>query len=141
MMDFKGKIYVVTGASSGMGKSCAEMLLNEKAVVCGFDRSEGSISHDNYTHFQVDITDEDAVKRCLEEIAGKYERIDGLVNAAGIWGNSKPCYAIGMEDFKRKYYRNICYVQVCSKCHDPSKERKDCKYQLHPIDYLSREYG
>ena len=69
MMDFKGKKYVVTGASSGMGKSCAEMLLNEKAVVCGFDRSEGSISHDNYTHFQVDITDEDTIKRCLEEIA------------------------------------------------------------------------
>ena len=68
MMDFKGKKYVVTGASSGMGKSCAEMLLNEKAVVCGFDRSEGSISHENYTHFQVDITDEDAIKRCLEEI-------------------------------------------------------------------------
>ena len=60
MMDFKGKKYVVTGASSGMGKSCAEMLLNEKAVVCGFDRSEGSIYHDNYTHFQVDITDEDS---------------------------------------------------------------------------------
>ena len=101
MMDFKGKKYVVTGASSGMGKSCAEMLLNEKAVVCGFDRSEGSIYHDNYTHFQVDITDEDAVKRCLEEIAGKYESIDGLVNAAGIWGNN------ATRGFKKTWILNV----------------------------------
>ena len=115
MMDFKGKIYVVTGASSGMGKSCAEMLLNEKAIVCGFDRSEGSISHDNYTHFQVDITDEDTIKRCLEEIAGKYERIDGLVNAAGIWGNSKPFYAISTEDFQRILNVNTIGTFVMSK--------------------------
>ncbi len=114
-MDFKGKIYVVTGTSSGMGKACAQMLLNQEAAVCGFDRNEGSIDHDNYTHFQVDITDEDAVKRSLEEIAGKNKTIDGLVNAAGIWGNSKPFYEIGTEDFQKILNVNTTGAFIMSK--------------------------
>lgn len=114
-MDFKGKIYVVTGTSSGMGKACAQMLLNQKAVVCGFDRNGGSIDHENYTHFQVDITDEDAVKRSLEETAQKNKRIDGLVNAAGIWGNSKPFYEISTEDFQKILNINTTGAFVMSK--------------------------
>ena len=114
-MDYEGKIYVVTGTSSGMGKACAEMLLKENAVVCGFDRNEGSIDSDNYTHFQVNITDEDAVKKSMEEIAGKYQRVDGLVNVAGIWGNSKPFYEIGTEDFQRILNVNVTGAFVMSK--------------------------
>ena len=114
-MDYEGKIYVVTGTSSGMGKACAEMLLKENAVVCGFDRNEGSIDSDNYTHFQVNITDEDAVKKSMEEIAGKYQRVDGLVNVAGICGNSKPFYEIGTEDFQRILNVNVTGAFVMSK--------------------------
>ena len=36
-MDFKDKVYIVTGASSGMGKSCCELLLEKEAVVAGID--------------------------------------------------------------------------------------------------------
>ena len=36
-MTFKDKVYIVTGASSGMGKSCSELLLENDAVVVGID--------------------------------------------------------------------------------------------------------
>lgn len=114
-MYHKGKIYIVTGASSGMGKGCALMLLDEEAIVCGFDINEKTIDHDNYNHFQINISDEDSVKSSMEEIAGKYERIDGLVNAAGIWGNSKPFYDIGTEDFQRILNVNTVGTFIVSK--------------------------
>ena len=44
-MDFKGKVIVVTGTSSGMGKSCAEMLLKSGAAVYGFDIKDSLYLH------------------------------------------------------------------------------------------------
>ena len=42
-MDFKDKVFVVTGASSGMGKSCCELLLEKDAIVVGIDiNAEGT---------------------------------------------------------------------------------------------------
>ena len=37
MMNFEGKVYIVTGAGSGMGKSCCEKLIENKAWVIGID--------------------------------------------------------------------------------------------------------
>lgn len=114
-MDFNGNIYVVTGAASGMGRACAKMLLDKNAIVCGFDINEGSIEHDNYAHFNVNITDEDAVKKSIEEISEKYGRIDGLVNVAGIWGNSKPFFEVDTKDFQRILNINTSGTFIMSK--------------------------
>ena len=39
-----------------------------------------------YRHCQASVTDEEAVEAVVSGVG----KIDGLVNAAGIWGNSKP---------------------------------------------------
>ena len=79
----KDKTFIVTGASSGIGRSCAESLLKSGASVIGIDLGERSISDPLYRHCKASVTDEEAV------VSG-VGKIDGLVNAAGIWGNSKP---------------------------------------------------
>ena len=86
--DNKDKTFIVTGASSGIGRSCAESLLKSGASVIGIDLGEGSISDPLYMHCKVSVTDEEAVE-AVEAVVSGVGKIDGLVNVAGIWGNSK----------------------------------------------------
>ena len=40
LMDYAGKVCVVTGSASGIGRSVCEMLIAQGAVVYGLDRNE-----------------------------------------------------------------------------------------------------
>ena len=54
-------IYIITGASKGIGKAIAEKLLkDENNQVVGVQRTN-SISHPNYRHQPLDFSDIDAV--------------------------------------------------------------------------------
>ncbi len=48
---------LITGTSQGIGKALAELFLANGHVVIGIDRQCASISHKNYTHYQLDIRD------------------------------------------------------------------------------------
>ena len=113
--DFKGKVYIVTGASSGIGKSCADQLLNAGAFVAGIDVNDSDITSANYTHYKAGVTDESEVVKAVEDVAAKYGHIDGLVNAAGIWGNSKPFYEIETFDWEKIISVNLTGMFIVSK--------------------------
>lgn len=113
--DFKGKVYIVTGASSGIGKSCADQLLNAGAFVAGIDVNDSGITSGSYTHYKAGVTDEAAIRKAVEDVAAKYGHIDGLVNAAGIWGNSKPFYEIETSDWEKIISVNLTGMFIVSK--------------------------
>lgn len=67
---------LITGTSSGIGKACAEYFLEKGHHVYGFDRKDAAVSHENYTHFCLDIRDQTAYpKLCNMNI---------IVNNAGV---------------------------------------------------------
>ncbi len=67
---------LITGTSSGIGKACAEYFLEKSHHVYGFDRKDAGVSHENYTHFCLDIRDQTAYpKLCNMNI---------IVNNAGV---------------------------------------------------------
>ena len=113
--DYKGKVYIVTGASSGIGKSCADQLLNAGAFVEGIDVNDSGITSGSYTHYKAGVTDEAAIRKAVEDVAAKYGHIDGLVNAAGIWGNSKPFYEIETSDWEKIISVNLTGMFIVSK--------------------------
>ncbi len=65
-----GKVAVVTGAASGIGRGCAEILAAEGARVIGIDRAE------------CELLDEASVNALFAAIGAEQGRIDVLVNAA-----------------------------------------------------------
>ena len=118
-MTFKDKVYIVTGASSGMGKSCSELLLENDAVVVGIDRNDSTIEHDRYSHCKADVLDEEQIQKCISEVDSQYGHIDGLVNAAGIFGNNKPFYELTSEEWNKVISVNTTGTFIVSKAAAP----------------------
>ena len=75
---------VITGTYKGIGKKLAEYFLSKGNIVCGCSRHESSIEHENYHHFVVDVTDEEAVNRFAREVKKEINSVDALINNAGI---------------------------------------------------------
>ena len=98
--NYEGKVFLVTGASSGIGRSCVEQLLNSEANVVGIDAKGSDLKDPHYMHYEASVTDDVGIARVVSEIENKFGRIDGLVNAAGIWGNSKPFCTISASQRK-----------------------------------------
>ncbi len=114
-MDFENKIFIVSGTNSGIGKACADILLNNKATVIGLDIKHGSINHENYKHYMLDIRDEQKVMSVIDEIDLKYGKIDGLANCAGIYASLKPFYEINMDEWSKVIETNLTGVFILSK--------------------------
>jgi NAD(P)-dependent dehydrogenase (short-subunit alcohol dehydrogenase family) len=79
---FNGKVMLVTGAASGIGRRTAERLLAEGAVVHGADLAPITIA--GVTAHCLDVTSEADWQALTESIASQHSRLDGLVNAAGV---------------------------------------------------------
>lgn len=81
-MRLEKKICVVTGASSGIGLSCAEAMRREGAVVVGLARR--ACADPAHPILPVDVTDAVSIERAIAEIVRTHGRIDVLVVSAGI---------------------------------------------------------
>jgi NAD(P)-dependent dehydrogenase (short-subunit alcohol dehydrogenase family) len=85
--DFSGKVVIVTGASTGIGRGIAEAFMKAGARVINCDRAapETPVTYGNSTadYLPLDIRDSDAIKALFERIAADYGRLDLLINNAG----------------------------------------------------------
>ena len=84
------RVILITGASSGIGKCCAEYLAQQGCRVYGTSRriestnSERQPSNTNlFQMIQMDVTDEASVKNGIDAIIARESRIDVVVNNAG----------------------------------------------------------
>jgi len=84
------KIWFITGISSGLGQALAQSVMEAGDIVIGTFRDEAQVVAFNRANpgngysVVLDITDEAQIQRAVEEIVSKYERIDVLVNNAGV---------------------------------------------------------
>ena len=114
-MDFKDKVVIVTGVSSGIGLSCAEQIIAYGGRVIGVDKNVPVLDDVSYEHELISVTDEQAVENMVNTMAEKYGHVDGLVNAAGIWGSSKPFYEMDSDEFQNVLNVNTKGVFLMSK--------------------------
>ena len=92
--DFKNQVAVVTGGANGIGYSVAERLSKSGATVkvwdLDFAAAQKAADKINAEAIQCNITDWVSVRNAAETSAKGSERIDILVNSAGIAGPNEP---------------------------------------------------
>jgi meso-butanediol dehydrogenase/(S,S)-butanediol dehydrogenase/diacetyl reductase len=97
----EGKVAVVTGGASGIGEACCKLLEASGASVHVADLAGEPL---------VDVTD----RPSLDRLAGGLERLDVLINAAGILTENRPVDELPPEDFRRNFEVNV--VGILNAC-------------------------
>lgn len=81
-MNFCGNIILITGVSSTLGGMLASSLHNLGATVIGiYNKNKAKYEFETY---KCDITSEDEVKKTIDNIITKHEKIDALINMAAL---------------------------------------------------------
>ncbi|MGX7173960.1 SDR family oxidoreductase [Enterococcus ratti] len=83
-LGLNGKVVIVTGGSSGIGRSIVERLLEQKVYVANFDISDSEMKHQNLFFVKVDVISRKEVEVGVSKVIEHFGTVDGLVNNAGI---------------------------------------------------------
>ena len=103
------KVILITGASSGMGKVFAQQLAKEGHTVYGGARRIDLLKNlhkEGIKTIQLDVTNDESMQQCVNEILQKEGRIDVLVNNAG-YGSYGTVEELPMEEAKRQIEVNV----------------------------------
>jgi len=120
----KGKVAVITGGAEGVGRADCLLLAKEGAKVAVTDindspgkevvseiKNSGGVAK----FWHMDVTDESEVMRIFADIAGKFGKIDVLVNNAGIEGYPKATHEYTEAEWDKVMNVNVKGVFFCTK--------------------------
>lgn len=110
-MEISGHVFVVTGASSGIGLATARALSARGGKVALLARSTDALAAlsqelPDSLPVTADMTDFARVRSAIDEVARHYGRIDGLVNNAG------RSYAASVEEIEPEFFHEIFNLNV-----------------------------
>tara|TARA_Y100000746_G_scaffold5052_1_gene4706 strand:- start:9556 stop:10323 length:768 start_codon:yes stop_codon:yes gene_type:complete len=121
----EGKIALVTGAASGIGRSTAEAFAKEGVShIALIDLDEQGIQSTSemveslktgFSKHCIDVTEEDSVEGTLNEIVDEYGSLDIAFNNAGINHPSSKFHELELEDWKEMIETNLTSVFICIK--------------------------
>lgn len=110
-MNIANHVFIVTGASSGIGLATARVLTAKGGRVALLARSTDALNEletelpESFA-VTVDMTDFDAVKTAISKVHDRYGRIDGLINNAG------RSYGSTIEDIDPNIFDEIYHLNV-----------------------------
>ena len=95
--DFSGRIALVTGAASGIGKAAAAALQTGGARVAALDVRSANFAD---LSLEIDVADPAAVRRAVGEVERTLGGIDVLVHAAGVGSPLRALPDLADEDWR-----------------------------------------
>jgi 3-oxoacyl-[acyl-carrier protein] reductase len=125
MFDLKGKVVLVTGASTGIGAACARAfgahgssvavhynssLLPAQAVAAEVEQSGGQS-----IVVQGDVRDSAQCERIVQQTVTRFGRIDVLINNAGAMVQRVPILEVTDAIFDDVVYLNVRSMMMCTK--------------------------
>jgi NAD(P)-dependent dehydrogenase (short-subunit alcohol dehydrogenase family) len=112
-MDFRDKVAIVTGASSGIGRATAELLSARGALVAIFSRS-AEANGSRMLAVAGDVSEPADVERLFAETEARFGPCEILVNNAGTI-EPKPLVETSLESWERAFAVNVRGTFLTSK--------------------------
>ena len=110
---FQDQVAIVTGGADGIGRSIVQMLVENGASVVIFDINDERMKDAAQTlqeeghrvvALNVNVAEENSVEKAFQEFSKQFDRLDIMVNCAGIVGpNGVKVEDVSVEDFDRVY--------------------------------------
>lgn len=110
---FQGEIALVTGAGSGIGRACAQVLLEQGAAVIGLDLAPGiadTFDSPSWLGIRADVSDAEQLTSAVDRGVRRFGGIDIVVPAAGIFAQSAPIAQFNDDAWTRSFEVNTSAV-------------------------------
>jgi 3-oxoacyl-[acyl-carrier protein] reductase len=121
-LEIEGRVAVVTGAASGIGRATARRLAREGCHVVAVDRQAIKIDADELGEsaiaVEADVADADAVRRVVSTTLAAFGRLDILVCSAGIFETTAP-FDLSADEWDRVHSVNLRGAFLCAQAAVP----------------------
>lgn len=115
---FDGKVVLITGAGSGLGRAAALQVAKEGAKLSLVDLNEQGLEETKAAILEVapqaevllvtaNVANEEEVKKYVEDTINQFGRIDGFFNNAGIEGKQNLTEDFGIDEFQKVVNINL----------------------------------
>lgn len=124
MQGLEGKVAVITGGGSGLGRAFSVELAREGVRVAipdvdldGAKETERTVTEAGGQAFalEADVADSASVQRMVADVVNRFGTIDILVNNAGLVGELLPVHEVSEESWDRVMGVDLKGVFLCSK--------------------------
>lgn len=100
------KVVLITGGSSGIGKSIGEFLHHKGFVVYGTSRNPERVLNSVFPLVALDVRDADSIHAAVAKVISISGRLDVVINNAGV-GITGPLEEIPMHEIKNNFETNL----------------------------------
>ncbi len=127
-----GKVAIITGATSGMGRDTAYVFAEEgaKVVITGRNEERAKEVVDNITknggdaiYVIADMADRSSIDKIVDETVAKYGTVDVLFNNAGLL-SLLPSMEVSLEEWDKMYQVNVTSALMLAKKVAPIMKEK-----------------
>ncbi|MCP3136069.1 SDR family oxidoreductase [Pyxidicoccus xibeiensis] len=107
------RVVLITGASSGIGKACAELLVARGHVVYGTSRQPPAVEARGFHVLEMDVTRDDSVQGAVDAVLSREGHLDVVVNNAG-YALAGALEDVSLDEARRLLDTNLLGVlRVC----------------------------
>ena len=150
-MNLENKIALITGSTRGIGKSIAKLFAKNNAtvIICGRNiesskktieelSTELNINKDKFFPLELDISNNESIKNAVDTVINKFNKIDILINNAGITSNVSLLESTD-EDFFNMF--NINFFGVVTLTREVVKYMKETGGSIINTSSMVGTYG
>jgi len=119
IMQIKDSTFLITGGSLGIGKATAKLLIEKggKVAITGRNKSRLEKSAKEIGAFPInaDVAKLKDIQKTYDEFLKEFNKLDCLINNAGIGGNWNQIFDLDVEDFTNVYSVNVFGAALMAK--------------------------